>query len=303
MELQSTILDDRRLLLAASAEAYSGLTALHTTTTRWRLPRLSRPLGGAARYAVGAVLWIILSDLLVSAIGVENTAVNIAKGLGFVAATTALLWFALRRHERQVASMITDLQRAGRERVEALESVAKSMGAVIETRDPYTAGHQQRVGDLAARLGQALGLDANRVEGLRIGGYLHDVGKVAIPSEVLNFPGALSDVERALVQTHAAHGRDILRDVPFPWPVREMAIQHHERLDGSGYPNGLRGDEICFEARIIAVADVFDAITSARPYREGRTVQFALTELRMGVGTQFDADVVDALVGLLDTQS
>lgn len=242
----------------------------------------------------------MVSDSIAEQIHETSRVFNIAKGLCFVAATSALLWLAFRRHERQLAGMISDLERAGRERVEALESVAQAMGAVIETRDPYTAGHQQRVGELAARLGQALRLDEESIEGLRIGGYLHDVGKVAIPSEVLNRPGALTPDERSLVQTHTTHGFDILRDVPFPWPVREMAIQHHERLDGSGYPNGLRGDEICLEARIIAVADVFDAITSARPYREGRTVHFALTELRAGVGTQFDGDVVDALVELVE---
>ena len=206
--------------------------------------RRSRAGSAALSYVVGAVAWIVCSDLVVEALGWDTAAVNIGKGFFFIAATTVMLWLAFRRHEHEVAAMITDVERASDERIAALEGVTRAVGAMIEARDPYTAGHQQRVGDLASRIGRRLGLDDERVEGLRIGGYMHDVGKIAVDEEVLNFPGALDDRQREHVQIHAASGHEILRSVPFAWPVADIALQHHERLDGTGYPNGLRGDEI-----------------------------------------------------------
>ncbi|MDO8390187.1 MAG: HD-GYP domain-containing protein [Actinomycetota bacterium] len=195
--------------------------------------------------------------------------------------------------------MITELEQAATERDDALEGTTRTVGAMIEARDPYTAGHQQRVGDLAARIGGALGCDDERVQGLRIGGYLHDVGKVAVPPEVLTRPGPLTADEYLLVQQHSHRGYEILGPVPFLWPVAEIARQHHERMDGSGYPDGRHGDEILFEARIVAVADTFDAITSARPYRPARTAGEAFAEIDRGVATLFDPAVVDALRDLL----
>ena len=195
--------------------------------------------------------------------------------------------------------MITDVERASDERIAALEGVTRAVGAMIEARDPYTAGHQQRVGDLASRIGRRLGLDDERVEGLRIGGYMHDVGKIAVDEEVLNFPGALDDRQREHVQIHAASGHEILRSVPFAWPVADIALQHHERLDGTGYPNGLRGDEILLDARIVAVADVFDAMTSERPYREAGSIDAAVEVLSAGAGTHFDSAVVHAMLEII----
>ena len=170
---------------------------------------------------------------------------------------------------------------------------------MIEARDPYTAGHQQRVGDLAARIGRQMGCDDEQVEGLRIGGYLHDVGKVAMPLDVLTRPGPLTADEYSMVKEHSMRGYEILAPVPFVWPVAQIARQHHERVDGSGYPTGLRGEEIILEARIIAVADSFDAITSARPYRSGSTVSEALAEIERGARTLYDPAVVSALATLL----
>lgn len=244
-------------------------------------------------------MWIVASDLIADALGLDSPVFNIAKGFFFVAATTVMLVLAFRRHEDEVATVIADLERADRERIAALEGVARTVGAMIEARDPYTAGHQQRVGEMSRRIGRRMGLDAERVEGLRIGGYLHDVGKVAIDEAVLNFPGALSAEQREHVQQHSAAGYEILKSVPFAWPVAMIALQHHERLDGSGYPRGLRGDDILLDARIVAVADVFDAMTCERPYREAGSAESALQLLVAGAGVHFDPGAVNALASLV----
>ncbi len=243
--------------------------------------------------------WIVASDLIADGLDFSSPSFNIAKGFFFVATTTALLWLAFRRHENEVASVIADLERASTERIAALEGVTRAMGAMIEARDPYTAGHQQRVGELARQIGRRLGLDDEQVEGLRIGGYMHDVGKIAVDEEVLNFPGPLNAEQRLHVQQHSASGHEILRAVPFVWPVAEIALQHHERFDGSGYPHGLRGREILIEARIVAVADLFDAMTSERPYREAGAVAAAVEVLTEGSGTLFDPEAVQALLAIL----
>lgn len=260
----------------------------------------SRALSAAISYAGWAAAWIVASDLVADAFDLSSPAFNIAKGFLFVIATTLLLWRAFCKHEGQLASMIADLQRAREQLTAALEGVTRTVGAMIEARDPYTAGHQHRVGDLARLIGRHLGLDENCLEGLRIGGYLHDVGKVGVDESILNFPGLLSSEQRAQVQMHSGLGCEILSAVPFAWPIAQIANEHHERLDGSGYPQGLRGDEILLEARIVAVADVFDALISERPYRTAGSVEMALTTLLDGAGTHFDRDVVGALVGLVN---
>lgn len=178
----------------------------------------------------------------------------------------------------------------------SLRATVEVATSLSEMRDPYTAGHQRRVGDIAAAIGEELGLDADCLEGLRVAGRLHDIGKIAIPAEILTRPGRLSNEERALIQIHPQAGYDVLVDVPFPWPVALVALQHHERIDGSGYPNGLRGEEIIVEARIVAVADVLEAMSSHRPYRESLGVESALVELEAGAGTRYDAAVVAACV-------
>ena len=252
-------------------------------------------------YAVGAAAWIVVSDLVFAGLDLSSPAFNIIKGFCFVAVTTLLLWRVFRRHEHQVALMIADVQLADEQLKTALEGVTRTVGSMIEARDPYTAGHQQRVGDLARLIGSHLGLDDERLEGLRIGGYLHDVGKVLVDEEILNFPGRLSDTQREEVQRHSRFGHDILYGVPFNWPITQIIHQHHERLDGSGYPRGLRGDEIMLEARIVAIADVFDALTSERPYRAAEGTAFALRSLCDGAGSQYDTEAVQALVHLVET--
>lgn len=177
---------------------------------------------------------------------------------------------------------------------EAFGSMVEAIALAIEKRDPYTAGHQRQVAALATEIGRKMHLDENQLFGLHLGATIHDIGKISIPAEILNRPGRLSPPEYAIIRCHPEIGHEILRGIEFPWPIADMVAQHHERIDGSGYPKGLRANEICLEARIIAVADVFDAITSHRPYRPGRSQEEAIAELREGRGLIYDADAVDA---------
>jgi len=167
-----------------------------------------------------------------------------------------------------------------------------------EMRDPYTAGHERRVAEIAVAIGAELGFDAPRLEGLRVAGHLHDIGKITIPAEILSKPGKLSAIEFMLIQGHAQASYDILKNVEFLWPVAEIALQHHERMDGSGYPQGLKGEAILLEARIMAVADVVEAMSSHRPDRAGLGIEKALTEIDRGRGSAYDADVSDACLRL-----
>lgn len=186
--------------------------------------------------------------------------------------------------------------------IERLEKVFMSAVEVAthlgEMRDPFNAGHQRRASDLAAAIGIQLGLDANRQEGLRVAGFLYDIGKISIPAEILSRPAKLKAAEFELIKTHPKASYDVLHKVEFPWPVAEAALQHHERMDGSGYPQGLKGDTIILEARILAVADVVEAMCSHRPYRPALGVEAALAEIESGSGTRYDPAVVAACVRL-----
>jgi HD-GYP domain-containing protein (c-di-GMP phosphodiesterase class II) len=176
-------------------------------------------------------------------------------------------------------------------------SIAAAVQAVAmasELRDPYTAGHQRRVADLAGDIAIEMGINSEIVAGIRVGASIHDVGKLIVPAEILSKPGPLKAVEMDLVKLHPPAGCDIVAGIEFPWPVREMILQHHERLDGSGYPKGLSGDEIVIEARIIAVADTVEAMSSDRPYRPALGNDSALKTVREGHGALFEPAAVDA---------
>ena len=175
-----------------------------------------------------------------------------------------------------------------------LVSTIQVVSKAAEAKDPYTAGHQLRVSRLAREIAQEMGLDSDRVEGIRLGAMVHDIGKIQVPSEILSKPGRLSTNEFELIKDHCLIGYNILKDIEFPWPIAEIAYQHHERLDGSGYPQGLKGDAICLEARIVAVADVVEAIGSHRPYRPSLGNQVALDEIATKRGKYYDPKVVDA---------
>lgn len=182
----------------------------------------------------------------------------------------------------------------------ALDGTLAALARITETRDPYTAGHQARVGTLGAAIATHMGLDAPLVELIRQSGEVHDVGKTAIPSEILTRPGRLSALEFEMVQHHCVLGADILTQASLPWPIAEVALQHHERLDGSGYPRGLAGDDIILPARIIAVADVVEAMTHHRPYRPGLGLERALEEIRANAGTRYDEVVAASCLAIFD---
>lgn len=182
---------------------------------------------------------------------------------------------------------------------ELLNCSISSMARVVEIRDPYTAGHQHKVSRLACLIGQQLGLSDFVIEGLRIAGLLHDVGKIRIPVSILSRAGELLDAEHDVIKIHPQVGFDILKNIPFPWPIAQIVYQHHERLDGSGYPLGIVGDDILLEAKIIAVADVTEAQSSFRPYRPALGCEAAIKELREHRGTRYEPDVVDACLKLI----
>jgi PAS domain S-box-containing protein len=173
-----------------------------------------------------------------------------------------------------------------------------AVSQLVELRDPYTAGHEKRVGELAAAIAAELGYDEHMQNGLRAAGALHDVGKIMVPVEILSKPGKLTANEFDLIRMHPDEGYKVLKEVPFPWPIADVARQHHERLDGSGYPQGLKGEQICLEARIIAVADVVESMSSHRPYRAARGIGQGLAEIEAGSGSLFDARVVAACLCL-----
>jgi HD-GYP domain-containing protein (c-di-GMP phosphodiesterase class II) len=181
---------------------------------------------------------------------------------------------------------------------ETLLGTLDIVSRMIELRDPYTAGHEHRVGELSAAIAAEMGLDAGVQQGLRIAGAVHDVGKIMVPSEILTKPGRISPLEYQLVQEHAQKGFEILRPVDFPWPVAEVARQHHERFDGSGYPRGLKGEAILMEARIVAVADVIESMAAHRPYRAGLGLERALTEIEKNSGRLYDPAVAASALRL-----
>jgi PAS domain S-box-containing protein/putative nucleotidyltransferase with HDIG domain len=206
---------------------------------------------------------------------------------------------------RGMAREITERKQAEKRLQDTLENLRKALGATIqvmvaavETRDPYTAGHQLRVASLARAIATEMGLSQDRIEGVRMAGVIHDIGKLYVPAEILSKPKKLREIEFALIREHAQKGYDILKDVESPWPLAQIVYQHHERMDGSGYPRNLKGDEILLEARIMAVADVVESMASHRPYRPTLGIEAALAEIEMHRGALYDADAVGACLRL-----
>jgi PAS domain S-box-containing protein len=200
---------------------------------------------------------------------------------------------------------ITEKKKIEDERRGNIERLRKSLGATInamavtvETRDPYTAGHQRRVADLARAIATEMNLTSDQIDGVRMASTIHDIGKISIPSEILTKPTKLSDLEFNLIKTHPASGYNILKDIEFPWPIAQIVLEHHERIDGSGYPNGLKGEQILLESKIIAIADVVEAISSHRPYRPAHGIEVALDEITKNRSILFDPDLVDACLRL-----
>jgi PAS domain S-box-containing protein/putative nucleotidyltransferase with HDIG domain len=202
---------------------------------------------------------------------------------------------------------ITDRKRSEEKLEHTLQNLQKTMAGtiqviahVVETRDAYTAGHQRRVADLASAIAVEMNLSPDMIEGIRMAGVIHDIGKISVPAEILSKPGELRQKEFELIKDHPETGYDILKDVEFPWPIADIILQHHERMNGSGYPKGLTKDQILLEARIIALSDVVEAIASHRPYRPARGIDAALEEIEKNRGKLYDENVVDVCLILFN---
>ena len=182
----------------------------------------------------------------------------------------------------------------------ATAGIIRAIALIVETRDPYTAGHQHQVARLAEAIAREMGLPAETVEAIYVAASIHDLGKISVPAEILSKPGNISEIERGIIRTHPQVGYDILKTIDFPWPIAEIVLQHHERLDGSGYPRGLRDGEIRVEARIIGLADVVESMGSHRPYRPTLGMGRALAEIRKNRGTLYDPAVVDICIALFE---
>jgi PAS domain S-box-containing protein/putative nucleotidyltransferase with HDIG domain len=186
-----------------------------------------------------------------------------------------------------------ELKRSFEQQKIAMEGTVRAIAYTVETRDPYTAGHQRRVTKLACTIGEEMELSKDQIEGLRMSGELHDIGKIHVPAEILSKPGKISEAEYTIIKTHSQVGHDILRTIEFPWPVARIVLQHHERIDGSGYPSSLKGKDILLEAKILAVADVIEAMATHRPYRPALSIEEALDEISKNKGKLYDTKVVD----------
>lgn len=198
---------------------------------------------------------------------------------------------ARRQAEEALKSSLEKLHRA-------LDGTVSALAATIETRDPYTAGHQRRVAQLACALAQELGFSPEQIAGIQVSGFLHDLGKIAVPAEILNKPGKINHHEFSMIKAHPQVGYEVLKGVEFPWPVALIILQHHERLNGSGYPHGLSQEDISLEARILAVADVMEAMVSHRPYRPALGIKQALEEISRHRGSLYDPEVVEVCLRL-----
>jgi len=204
-----------------------------------------------------------------------------------------------------VTRNITERRQAKEELEQSYEKLKKTLNeainclaSAIEVRDPYTAGHQQRVDELSCAIAREIGLSEDQVQEIHMATVVHDIGKINIPSEILSKTSRLTEMEFNMIKTHPQAGHDILKQIEFPWPIAQIVLQHHERMDGSGYPQGLKGEEILLEARILAVADVVEAMSSHRPYRPARKIEEALEEISKNRGILYDPQVVDACLRL-----
>jgi putative nucleotidyltransferase with HDIG domain len=184
-----------------------------------------------------------------------------------------------------------------------LQGIIEALGQTAETRDLYTAGHQKRVTQLACAIAKEMGLSEEHIEGIRIAGLVHDIGKMSIPAEILSKPSRLSEMEYGLIKAHPQIACDILKNIDFPWPVAQIVLQHHERMDGSGYPQGLKGEQILLESRILAVADVVEAMASHRPYRPALGINKALEEIAQNKGSLYDPVVAATCLQLIEKKT
>jgi len=200
--------------------------------------------------------------------------------------------------EKLVAQRTVELQETMSKLQKSMEGIIQAMATTVETRDPYTAGHQRRVTDLALAIAEEMSLTQDQKNGIKMAGEIHDLGKISIPAEILSKPTQLNKMEFDLIKTHPQIGYGILKDIDFPWPVARIVYQHHERLNGSGYPEGIKEKDILTEARTLTVADVVEAMASHRPYRPGLGIDTALDEISNNKGILYDSAAVDACLYL-----
>lgn len=212
----------------------------------------------------------------------------------------------IERLKRQVETTRSSLKTAQAELQLSSDRLRKTMGGIIqamsltiEKRDPYTAGHQRRVTKLCRAIATTMGFSWERIQGFRMAAAIHDLGKIRVPAEILSKPGRLTENEFGIIKTHPQIGFDILKGIEFAWPIAQIVFQHHERWDGSGYPQGISGEDILLEARILAVADVVEAMSSHRPYRPALGLEQATAEIRQQSGILYDADVVNACLKVM----
>lgn len=225
---------------------------------------------------------------------------NTSSGRWYKCIGKAIPWSGHRLVRMEVAVDVTERKAAEHGLKESLDKLHKTlegtiqaMAMVVETRDPYTAGHQRRVTKLACIIAQELGLTESQLQGVRVAATVHDIGKICVPAEILSKPGKLSPIESGLIEMHPQAGYDVLRSIEFPWPVAQIVCQHHERVDGSGYPFRLKGGELLLEAKILGVADVVEAMASHRPYRPTLGIEKALDEIVGNRGILYDPEVAD----------
>ncbi len=252
--------------------------------------------------AASAALWIISGGIFQSrGIFVSPLVPLLAIAVNIPVLTLLKFW----REQGLVRRRTGEALRANKALEQSVDRLWKAMRGAVgalanasESRDPYTAGHQRRVADLAKAIGAEMGLPADQIDGLYLGGTIHDLGKISLPAGILSMPRKLTEPEYMLVKTHSRAGYDILKDIEFPWPIARMVLEHHERVDGSGYPDGKTGEQILIESRILTVADVVEAIATDRPYRPALGIDYALQEIEARRGASYDPVVVDSCLRL-----
>lgn len=225
--------------------------------------------------------------------GTDRTMLLSSASLGLASSEQAVVYWDITERERAAA----DLRRSNLRLEQALRSVITLIGKVVEVRDPYTQGHEEGVARISRRIAEEMGLPPDEVNGIEVAGLVHDVGKLSVPAEILTKPGRLTDLEYELIKSHSQRGYDILNGIDFGWPVADVVLQHHERMDGSGYPAGLAGADISTAARVLMAADVVDAMRAHRPYRPALGLEAAMTEIA-GHPEKFDPQVIAACVRL-----
>jgi len=280
-------------------------------TIEYRIKDETRKVAAFTSMSFENTSWIIVMNAPLDEVTAFERE-NLKNTLFLIGAVVFLLglafFFAYRNYREKVAGEMEVKRLQGNQAL--MEKLRKTLGGTIqvisravEMRDPYTAGHQRRTADLARAIATEMGISADRTDFVRIAGTIHDIGKISVPAEILSKPTKLTDIEFRLIKEHAQAGYDILKNIEFPWPVADVILQHHERMDGSGYPQGIKGDDLLLESRILAVADVVESMASHRPYRPALGIDAALEEITKNRGTLYDPRVVDICLQLFNEKS